>query len=200
MHRRTLDMFFVAGGLVLSGLLVVFGFVLKSNADFANDYVHSQLAQQKITFTPVQYLAAPEKSACIVKYAGRPLTSGPQAECYANHYIAVHLGEVNGGKTYSETSGTARDARTAADEAAKTNAPDATALEAKATKLEGMTQTLFRGETLRGLLLTSYGFSEFGRKADQAATVAFIGALVLFLASIAGIIHLLRTPKDEVVG
>lgn len=200
MHRRTLDMFFVAGGLVLSVLLVVFGMVLKSNADFANDYVHDQLAEQKITFTPAKFLAPEEKKvACLVKYAGQPLTTGPQAECYANEYIALHLTEVNDGKTYAETSGTAREARTAADEATKSGAPNAAALEAQAAKLEGMTQTLFRGETLRGLLLTSYGFSEFGRKADQAATVAFIGAFVLFLASIAGIVHLLRTPKEQMV-
>lgn len=200
MHRRTLDLLFVIGGLVLSGLLVVFGFVLKSNADFANDYVHNQLSQQKITFTPVKFLAPEEKkAACLVKYAGQPLDSGPQAECYANRYIALHLSEVNDGKTYAETSGTAREARTAATEAQQKGTADATTLDATATKLEGMTQTLFRGETLRGLLLTSYGFSEFGRKADQAATVAFIGALVLFLASIAGIVHLARTPKDEIV-
>jgi hypothetical protein len=200
MHRRTLDLLFVIGGLVLSGLLVVFGFVLKSNADFANDYVHNQLTQQKITFTPVKFLAPEEKKAtCLVKYAGQPLTTGPQAECYANEYIALHLSEVNDGKTYSETSGTSREAQTAATEAEKAGAPDAAALRATATKLDGMTQTLFRGETLRGLLLTSYGFSEFGRKADQAATVAFIGALVLFLASIAGIVHLARTPKDAMV-
>lgn len=197
MRRRTLDMFFVAGGLVLAVLLAIFGFVLRSNADFANNYVHDQLSQQKITFTPVSGLQPAEKAECLVANAGKPLVTGPEAECYANKYIALHLSEVNGGQTYSETSGTARSARAAADDAKAKGSADAGALEAKATKLEGMTQTLFRGETLRGLLLTSYGFSEFGRKADQAATVAFIGAVVLLLASIAGIVHLLRTPKEE---
>jgi hypothetical protein len=134
-----------------------------------------------------------------VKYESEPLTTGPQAECYANRYIALHLSEVNDGKTYSQTSGESREARTAADDAAKAGAANAAALEGKATELEGKTQTLFRGETLRGLLLTSYGFSEFGRKADEAATVAFIAAAVLLLASIAGLVHLLRTPKDVVV-
>jgi hypothetical protein len=200
MRRRTLDLFFVVGGFILAVLLATLGFVLKSNADFANDYVHNQLAEQAITFTPKKFLAPEEaKAACLVKYQSKPLTTGPQAECYANRYIALHLSEVNGGKTYSETSGAAREARTAADDAAKSGAANANALEEKATELEGKTQTLFRGETLRGLLLTSYGFSEFGRKADQAATVAFIAAAVLFLASIAGVVHLLRTPKDVVV-
>jgi hypothetical protein len=200
MRRRTLDLFFVVGGFALAVLLATLGFVLKSNADFANDYVHNQLAEQSITFTPKKFLAPEEaKASCLVKYQSKPLTTGPQAECYANRYIALHLSEVNDGKTYSETSGASREARTAADDAAKAGAANAASLEAKATELEGKTQTLFRGETLRGLLLTSYGFSEFGRKADQAATVAFIAAAVLFLASIAGIVHLVRTPKEVVV-
>ena len=200
MRRSTLDKFFVAGGLVLAVLLFALGVVLKQNANFAHDYVHNQLAAQKIVFTPKAGLAPAEASAaCLVDNAGKPLDSGKQAECYANKYIALHLSEVNGGKTYAETSSVARAARTEADTAAAKGAADAATLDAKATALDGKVQTLFRGETLRGLLLTSYGFSEFGRKADQAATVAFLAAFVLFLASIAGLVHALRTPKDQVV-
>jgi hypothetical protein len=200
MRRSTLDKFFVAGGLVLAVLLFALGVVLKQNANFAHDYVHNQLIQQKITFTPKAGLAADENATCLVDNAGKPLDSGKQAECYANNYIAVHLKAVNDGKTYSETSGVARTMRTDATTAQEQNAPNAAALDAQATALEGKVQTLFRGETLRGLLLTSYGFSEFGRKADQAATVAFLAAFVLFLASIAGLVHALRTPKEQVVG
>ena len=58
---------------------------------------------------------------------------------------------------------------------------------------------MFKGETLRGLLLTSYGFSVFGDKGGQVETVAFIAALVLLLASLAGLVHFARTPKDKVV-
>jgi hypothetical protein len=200
MRRRTLDLFFVIGGFALAVLLASLGFVLKSNADFANDYVHDQLGQQQIEFTPKKFLSPEEaEAACLVRYQSKQLTTGPQAECYANRYIALHLVEVNDGKTYAQTSGAAREARDAADDAEASGAPNAAALDEKATELEGKTQTLFRGETLRGLLLTSYGFSEFGRKADQAATVAFIAAAVLFLASIAGLVHLLRTPKTVVV-
>jgi len=199
MRRRTLDLFFVIGGLSLAVLLAVLGFVLKSNADFATSYVHDQLSQQKITFTPASALSPQENDPCLKKYASEPLTTGPQAACYANHYIAVHLSEVNGGKTYSETSSEARQAQDAADAAQAEGAPNAAALEAKASGLNAKAQTLFRGETLRGLLLTSYGFSEFGRKADQAAWVSFIAAIVLFLASVAGMVHLLRTPKEDIV-
>jgi uncharacterized membrane protein SpoIIM required for sporulation len=56
---------------------------------------------------------------------------------------------------------------------------------------------VFKGETLRGLLLTSYGFSEFGAKAGQAATVAYLGAGLMFLLAIAGLVHAFVTPKTR---
>ena len=122
-----------------------------------------------------------------------------QAECYANSYIALHLSEINDGKTYAETSNQARAAQTAATAATKANDPNAADLTAQATALDAKVQTLFRGETLRGLLLTSYGFSIFGERAQQAAWVAYAAAFVLFLATIAGFVHAFTTPKDEVV-
>ncbi len=200
MKRSTLDKFFVVGGLALAALLLALGLVLQSNANFANDYVKAQLLDQRINFTPVAGLApAEKKAACLVDNAGKPLESGKQAECYANRYIALHLSEVNGGQTYSQSSGAARAAQAEATAATASGAANATALTAKATALDGKVQTLFRGETLRGLLLTSYGFSEFGRKAEQAAVVSFLAAFVLFLASMAGLVHALRTPKTEMV-
>jgi hypothetical protein len=184
-HRRTLDIIFSAGGVVLAGLLLVLGLILQNQANFAHDYVHDQLAAQQITFTPAAGLKANEKSPCIVDNAGKLLTTGRQAECYANHYIAVHLSEVNDGKTYAQTSSELR------------ALPDQTSAGAKA--LSAKVDTLFRGETLRGLLLTSYGFSIFGDRAHQAALVCFGVALVLILAGIAGLIHAFRTPKDKTV-
>jgi hypothetical protein len=56
---------------------------------------------------------------------------------------------------------------------------------------------VFKGETLRGLLLTSYGFSEFGTKAAQAATVAYIGAGVVLVLSFFGFLHGVVTPKTK---
>lgn len=200
MKRRTLDLIFSFGGLALSALLVVLALVLTANANFAKDYVKNQLVQQRITFTPADKLDDTEKEAdCLVSNGGKPLTSGKQAECYSNEYIAYHLTNTNGGKTYAETTGQARAARAAATQARQDNDPNAAELEKQAVALDGKVQTLFRGETLRGLLLTSYGFSIFGEKAGQAATVSFLVALVLVLASIAGLLHALRTPPDQTI-
>jgi hypothetical protein len=200
MKRRTLDVIFSVGGLLLAVLILVLGLVLQNQADFAKSYVKDQLTEQKIVFTPADKLTDEEKKApCLVDNGGQALTTGKQAECYANKYIALHLSEVNDGKTYSETSTDSRAAAAKADAATKAGQPDAAALTTAAKAVDGKVQTLFRGETLRGLLLTSYGFSIFGERAAQAALVAYAVALVLFLASIAGFIHAFTTSKDEVV-
>jgi len=199
MKRRTLDVIFSTGGLILAVLALVLAIVLQAQANFADDYVRDQLSAQQIVFTPVERLNDEERQAtCLVTYAGQTLSTGPQAECYANEYIGLHLTETNDGKTYAQTSTEARAAAAAADQAVEDGAPDPE-LEDQAEEVNAKVQTLFRGETLRGLLLTSYGFSIFGERAQQAAWVAFGVAFVLLLASIAGFIHAFTRSKDEVV-
>jgi hypothetical protein len=198
--RRTLDFVFSVVGLGIAVLLFVLFAVLSNNASFARGYVRDQLAEQRIAFTPADKLSADEKSrSCLVKYAGQPLRSGAQAECYANDYIGLHVAGVNGGKTYSETSTESRAARAKADAAVKANDPAAAELDAAAKALAGKTDTLFRGETLRGLLLTSYGFSIFGERAQQAATVSLLASVLCLLAALAGLVHAWRTPRSRLV-
>src|SRR5678816_1058238 len=103
MKRRTLDILFSCGGVALAALLLVLGLVMTSNANFAKDYVKEQLGEQKITFKTAETLTAEEKeSACLVKYAGQPLLTGKQAECYANDFIGLHLRATPDAKTYAE--------------------------------------------------------------------------------------------------
>jgi hypothetical protein len=183
MTRRTLDLIFSIGGLILAILVLVLGLVLQNQANFAHDNVHDQLAAQQIYFTPARALKPNENDPCLKEHAGKQLVTGKQAQCYADHYIAVHLEEVNGGKTYSQTSNELR------------ALPDQTSPEAKA--LQAKTQTLFQGETLRGLLLTSYGFSIFGDRAQTVAYICYALAAVLFLASIAGFVHARRKSAEQ---
>lgn len=199
MKRKTLDMVFSAGGIAVAILLVLLGFVFKTNADFADSYVHDQLAQQKISFTPAEFLSDEEKaSACLTENAGTPLDSGKKAECYANEYIGLHLKGIGGGETYATLGAIQTKAKTALADATSANASNVDALKADLDKVTGQRETMFKGETLRGLLLTSYGFSIFGEKAALAAMLSFLGALVMLLASIAGFVHAFSTPKDKV--
>jgi hypothetical protein len=196
--RRTLDILFSIGGLVFAGLLVVLGVVLTSNANFAKNYVTDQLTQQNITFKTAGTLTDEEKkSACVVQYAGQQLTTGKQAECYANEFIGLHLKSTAGGKTYADLGTPHTQLRTQVQDAQKANDPNLANLQQQLNTVTTQRETLFKGETLRGLLLSSYGFSVFGTKAATAATVAYIAAGLLALLAMAGLIHAFRTPKTK---
>ncbi|MGC5020283.1 hypothetical protein [Micromonospora sp. DT47] len=198
MKRRTVDLLFSIGGLGLAVLLLVAGIVLTTNASFANDYVRDQLGAQHITFKAADQLTDEEKKAdCLVEYAGQDLTTGKQAECYANEFIGLHLKSIAGGKTYADLGEPQSALRAQVEQATKANDPALAGLEKQLAEVSGQRDTVFKGETLRGLLLTSYGFSEFGRKAGQAALVVFVGAALLLLLSIAGLVHAFRTPTTE---
>ncbi|MFE0592234.1 hypothetical protein [Micromonospora echinospora] len=198
MKRRTLDILFSIGGLGLAALLLVIGIVLTTNANFANDYVRDQLSEQNIRFTPAENLSEEEKKAdCLVENAGKLMTTGKQAECYANEYIGLHLKGIAGGQTYASLGGPEREIQSKVEAARQANDPALPELEKQLAQLQGQRETVFKGETLRGLLLTSYGFSEFGVKAQQGALAMYLGAGLLFLLSIAGFVHAARTPKNE---
>lgn len=217
MKRRTLDFIFSGGGLLLAILLLILGFVMADQASFAEDYVKEQLSEQRITFAEADKLTEEETSwkegsKCLTEYAGKLMTTGKQAECYGNFYIAMHMrnsaanAAVDGEKmgwddeTYA-TMGGIRSAAQAELAAAKEKGDkEAEALAQKkvdaATSLRSTFQT---GETLRGLLLTSYGFSIFGEKAALAATVCYIIGGLLIILSVAGFIHAFMTPPDKAV-
>jgi hypothetical protein len=184
MRRKTFDLLAVIGGLVLAVVLAVAGGLLLWGHNFVNDQVHTQLAAQKIIFPPagseaIKSLPAADATA-MTAYAGQLMTNGAQAQTYADHFIAVHVREIGGGKTYAQLSA-----------AALANP--------KNTALAEQVQTIFRGETLRGLLLNAYAFWEMGRIMLIGAIVAFAAAAVMLIMSALGIAHLRRAaPESEV--
>lgn len=211
MKRRTLDIAFSAGGVLFGILLLILGLVLANQASFAEDYVTEQLSQQKITFTPEQGLQGEQDAdggGCLLDYAGDQLTTGKQAECYANQYIAFHLREAADqlaadtgnsdfeGGTYATVGNVTRGLQAQIDELSS-QGEDTSALEAEVAQANETRDTMFRGETLRGLLLTTYGFSIFGDRAQLAAVVCFLAAVLLILLSIAGFVHAAKTPRDQ---
>ena len=205
MKRRTLDLLFSIGGLLFGLLLLVLGLVLQNQADFASNYVKDQLSQQRITFTAEEYLNGEQDDApCLIDNAGSALDSGKKAECYANEYIAYHLEEAAAGAGYEgetyATLGTPQRQLAADLKTAQDSGGDTADLEAQVAAINGLRDTMFKGETLRGLLLTTYGFSIFGDRAALAALVCFVAAGLLVLLALAGFVHYGRTPKDAVIG
>ena len=200
MRRRTLDFLFSIGGLGLAAMLLILGLVMTSNANFARDYTRDQLTAQNITFASADALTDEERqSACLVRYAGDQLTTGKQAECYANDFIGLHLKSVADGQTYADLGAPQSDLRAQVAAATESADPALPELQQQLDTVTGQRESLFKGETLRGLLLTSFGFSVFGVKGAQVATVAYVVAALLALLSLAGLVHAFRTSKDTVI-
>jgi hypothetical protein len=172
-------------GVAVAIALIGLGSVLRSNAAFAEQNVAKQMAEQRINFKPAEALTPEERGTpCLVRYAGQLLTTGAQAECYANHFIGHHLKKVAEGKTYSEMRAVQTDLRERLGRAQAAGDPTVGDLQRELAEVNGKRQTLFEGETVRGLLLTSYGFGTLGTKADQGATVAFAASAAVLILSL----------------
>jgi hypothetical protein len=189
--RRTIDKLLIGMGIVAAVVFAAAGGLLTWGATFSNDYVHDELSSQNIFFPPAEDLRA-EGRDDLVKYADEQVTTGPEAEAYAS-YIDGHLQEVADGKTYSQIDD--RGAQAAVDEAVESGASEAEVAELQATadELTAQRNTLFKGETLRGLLLSSFAWSTIGRIAGIAAVVAFVASAVTLVLVVMGIVHLRRT-------
>ena len=146
-------------GMILAGVLALIG------GGYANNVVHDQLAPQKITF-PAKGEQLP---ASLNEFAGQRVDTAKEAKAYANDFIGLHLKTIGGGKTYSQVS--------AAFLADPTN-----------QKLAQQRQTLFMGETLRGLLLSAWGWGTIASIATLAGFALIgIGALLLAIPLLAAV-------------
>lgn len=189
MKRRTFDGLLTLVGVGITVFLVVAGSLGLWAYNFANSNVHNQLVQQGIVFPPAAAFThaapgtevTPSMIPSVSQYAGQQLTTGKQAEVYADDFIAVHLNEIGGGKTYAQLSTAAM--------ALPKGSPAYTAAEAKV-------QTVFQGTTLRGLLLEAYAFWQMGQIALYAAIACYVLALVMLIFTILGFVHWRKTPQD----
>jgi hypothetical protein len=165
-------------GTVLFLVLSVGSGLLMWGSNFAHNMVHNQLVEQKIQFPPQGSPGLdPAKFPGLQRYAGQMVDSGPKAKAYADQFIKVHLQGIANGQTYSQVS--------AASLADPTN-----------TVLQGKVQTLFRGETLRGLLLYAWGWSVVGQIALWVAFAAILGAIAVLFALGAGFFAHERQRKN----
>jgi phage terminase Nu1 subunit (DNA packaging protein) len=193
LRRRTIDRILTGFGIVATLAFVVAGALLTWGSQFSADYVGDELASQNVTFPTAEELRA-EGRDDLVQYAGEDVTTGGQAEAYAS-YIAGHLDDIADGQTYSQIDD--RGARAAVDEARESGASEAEIAELQATadQLTAQRDSLFRGETLRGLLLSAYAWSTVGMIAGYAAIGAFVAAALMAALVIAGIVHLTRQHR-----
>jgi hypothetical protein len=151
---------------------------------WGNSFIHNQISTE-LTAQQIYFPAADNKAiaslpaadaAAMSIYGGQQLTTGAQAQVYANSFIGVHLSEVAGGLTYSQMSAKAI-----------ANPTD--------QKMAGQVATLFKGETLRGLLLNAYGWWTIGTYALYAAIGLALAAFAVLVALAFEVFLAIREPR-----
>ena len=181
--RRNSHFTAAVAGFAVAAVLLVAGGLMLWGSTYVHNTVTNQLAAQQIYFPPAAAFAhakagseiTPNMIPSVSQYAGQQLLTGQQAEAYADHFIAQHITDMSGGKTYSQLSTEAM--------AQPNNA-----------KLAGLVSTVFKGETLRSMLLNAYGWW-------KVAQITYIAALISFglagLALIGSVIALATGRKPE---
>ncbi len=176
MRRTTFDKLLGWIGTSIGVVLLVVGGLLLWGSAYVHNTVQGQLASQQIYFPPASAFAhakagteiTPSMIPSVSQYAGQQLLTGQQAEAYADHFIAVHIANMGGGKTYSQLS---------TESIAQPNN----------TALATTVNTVFKGETLRSMLLNAYGWWKVSQityiislAAFGLGTVSFLGGLFGF--------------------
>ena len=181
MKRKTFDKIVTFLGAGLTVFLLVVAALANWGASFASDSVQSQLQAQEITLPPTTGNAdeAADVTAYFKAHGGKLMSTGKDAQMYADHFIGFHMSKM---PTYAEASNAARTA----------------SAENKAAA-EATVETVFKGNMLRGTLLTAYAFGTLGQLAGYGALAALIGALLMLVFTILGVIHLRRTPDEAMI-
>ena len=162
MRRFSSRTLLAAASAALAAVLLIAGGLALWGSAYVHNTVQGQLASQQIFFPPAAAFAhpkvggeiAPSMIPSVSQYAGRQMLTGQQAEAYADHFIAVHIQNMGAGKTYSQLS---------AESIAQP----------KNTALATTVSTVFKGETLRSMLLNAYGWW-------KVSQIVYIVSLALF--------------------
>ena len=209
--RSAFDKLLAWFGVAITVALLVAGGLLTWASSFVGDQVYDQLSQQDITMPggPALEDLPPEDKAALEPYAGQPMTTGPQAKAYADHYILAHM-NAGGAELAEEVAAMGVDTSTwkqpityqsagaitreiAADESLSEDVKT----EATAAVSEFRNETLFKGSTLRGLLLYGYAFATMGTIAGYAAIACWVGAAIFLVLTVLGFWHAGRAAKEE---
>jgi hypothetical protein len=188
MRRTTFDKILGWAGTTLGIILLAAGGLLLWGSAYVHNTVQGQLAAQRITFPPAAAFAHPQAGTEITpsmipsvsQYAGQQMLTGQQAEAYADHFIAVHIATMTGGQTYAQLSGQAL--------AQPNNA-----------KLQAQVATVFKGETLRSMLLNAYGWWKVSQITYIISLVMFGLGTVTFLAGAFGFARIRRERPGAVL-
>ena len=190
---------------VFGVLLVLIGAAALIGGSFSHNYVTGQLKQEGISMPTQQGVDALTEQAskdALAPYVGEKLTTGTQAELYANHYIWQHM--QSAAKNFKTTDGKALapeqynyagigDFSNVVKAVLKAQGLSDTEINAHpdVVALNALRASNFQGDTLRGMLLNAYAWWLIGTIAIWVG----VAALVLGAALLA--FGLLRKPAVE---
>ena len=192
MKRRTFDRIVTYVGFGVAIIFLLGAALLNWGSSFAKQSVTDQLSNQNIAFPAAEAMPAETKDQ-LAKWANKQVTTGEMARDYADLYIWEHMkasaqAVIGKPATYSEVSGQYM-------ALVRSGKGDP----AEIAKLGDLRQTLFMGNTLRGMLLQAFAFWQLGLIAGYASLALLVGGVVMLLLSIAGLLHLRRTPEDAMI-
>ena len=167
--------------------------------NFTTSQIRDELTAQQVSFPGADQIKAGGAldpatfSQEIRDQAGKQVTDGNQARIYANDFLAVHLKGIAGGLTYA-TVGTKISALKAQAATMSQTDPAYADLQNQITTLTAARETLFKGESLRSMLLNAYGWWTIG----TYTTYAGIGLILVALAVLGALVFellLARVPE-----
>ncbi|WP_143052778.1 hypothetical protein [Propionibacterium cyclohexanicum] len=170
---------------IVGVVLVLVGIGALAGGLFAHNYVTGQLKQENITMpnqAGIDALADQKDKDALKPFIGEQMTTGTQAQAFANHYIWAHMeaavkaAGLPEGTMYEGVGDKINEHKAALQ--AQGKSADEVAKDATVVSLSSLRTTLFQGNTLRAMLLTSYAFWLIG-------TIALVVGIALIVVGAA---------------
>jgi hypothetical protein len=196
MDRSLMDRLISSAGAILAIALIALGGAAIFGGSFALDNVRDRLEPQKISFPPAAEMT-PEEKAEVGSFSGQAVDTGSEAEGYSR-YIGLHLTEIGGGKTYAELGGVQFGLEDAVEAATASNDPALPKLEEELAAVTAQRDTIFKGETLRAILLNAYGWWTVGQITFYAGIGMVIAGLILAVLVALGFRHARKAAASSV--
>ena len=191
--RATLDRLNAIYGLVLAVVLLLAGVGMLWGSSYIKGEVDQQMSARNIVMPTEEAINADEglsdeDKKVMRQYAGSQLDTAAEAKAYADHFIAAHASHVANGETYATLGPLVTEACGAERENA--DSPEC-------MQLSGQRDTLFKADTLQGLLQFAWMGGTIGTAFSIAGWIALALALLMLVLSVLGFRHAKRVDTHK---
>ena len=184
MQRKMWDQIVSGAGAVVAVVLLMLGAVAIYGGTFGQDNVRDRLAPQNVTFPPLEAMTPAEKNL-VGDFAGTKVVDGLPG------LRPSRTTSASTSKTRTRARPTPRPALWLVQKGLS---------EKEAAELSGMADSLFKGETLRAMLLNAYGWWTVSSLVIFAGYGLLAAGALLALLAIMGFFHARKTePKTAAI-